>query len=140
MLTHPIPLPLAGAEGLDSRANCALGLPRSRTSTGSSLCAVSPSSPPAHSKRKRNEMLTHLIPLSLAGAEGLDSRANCALGLPRSRTSTGSSLCAVSPSSPPTHSKRKRNRMLTHPIPLPLAGAEGLEPTTHGFGDQYSTN
>ena len=21
-----------------------------------------------------------------------------------------------------------------------LAGAEGLEPTTHGFGDQYSTN
>ena len=24
--------------------------------------------------------------------------------------------------------------MLTHPIPLSLAGAEGLEPTTHGFG------
>ena len=46
---------LAGAEGLDSRANCALGLPRSRTSTGSSLCAVSPSSPPAHSKRKGTE-------------------------------------------------------------------------------------
>jgi len=21
-----------------------------------------------------------------------------------------------------------------------LAGAEGLEPTTHGFGDRYSTN
>ena len=31
---------------------------------------------------------------------GLDSRANCALGLPRSRTSTGSSLCSASPSSP----------------------------------------
>ena len=30
---------------------------------------------------------------------GVDSRANCALGLPRSRTSTGSSLCAASPSS-----------------------------------------
>ena len=24
--------------------------------------------------------------------------------------------------------------------PKDLAGAEGLEPTTHGFGDQYSTN
>ena len=25
-------------------------------------------------------------------------------------------------------------------LSLFLAGAEGLEPTTHGFGDQYSTN
>ena len=33
-------------------------------------------------------------------AAGLDSRANCALGLPRSRTSTGSPLCTVSPSNP----------------------------------------
>ena len=32
---------------------------------------------------------------------GFDSRANYALGLPRSRTSTGSSLCTVSPSNPP---------------------------------------
>ena len=31
---------------------------------------------------------------------GFDSRANCALGLPRSRTSTGSSLCTASPSNP----------------------------------------
>ena len=31
---------------------------------------------------------------------GFDSRANYALGLPRSRTSTGSSLCTVSPSNP----------------------------------------
>ena len=36
--------------------------------------------------------------------------------------------------------KEKRNEMLSHLIPLFLAGAEGLEPTTHGFGDQYSTN
>ena len=31
---------------------------------------------------------------------GFDSRANCALGLPRSQTSTGSLLCAASPSNP----------------------------------------
>ena len=48
--------------------------PRSRTSTGSSLCTVSPSSPPTHSKRKRNEMLTHLIPLSWQGQKDLNPR------------------------------------------------------------------
>ena len=31
---------------------------------------------------------------------GFDSRANYALGLPRSQTSTGSLLCAASPSNP----------------------------------------
>ena len=31
---------------------------------------------------------------------GFDSRANYALGLPRSQTSTGSLLCSVSPSNP----------------------------------------
>ena len=39
--------------------------------------------------------------ISLVEMMGFDSRANYALGLPRSRTSTGSSLCTVSPSNPP---------------------------------------
>jgi len=37
--------PLVEMMGFDSRTNCVLGLPRSRTSTGSSLCTVSPSNP-----------------------------------------------------------------------------------------------
>ena len=44
----------------------------------------------------------------LVEAAGLDSRANGALGLPRSRTSTGSPLCTVSPSSP-LHDKEKED-------------------------------
>ena len=40
----------------------------------------------------------------------------------------------------PCHFRRKNKRRddLSHLVFL--AGAEGLEPTTHGFGDQYSTN
>ena len=34
------------------------------------------------------------------GDDGIRSRANCALGLPRSQTSTGSLLCTDSPSNP----------------------------------------
>ena len=36
--------------------------------------------------------------------------------------------------------KTKRNNTLRASFLFVLAGAEGLEPTTHGFGDQYSTN
>ena len=42
----------------------------------------------------------------------LDSRANCALGLPRSRTSTGSPLYTDSPSSPTTHTTQKYPRKI----------------------------
>ena len=38
--------------------------------------------------------------VKVAQEEGFDSRANYALGLPRSRTSTGSPLYTVSPSNP----------------------------------------
>ena len=38
--------------------------------------------------------------------------------------------------SPPT---KQKSRSLSRRL-FCLAGAEGLEPTTHGFGDQYSTN
>ena len=34
----------------------------------------------------------------------------------------------------------KKQRDGTKPSLCFLAGAEGLEPTTHGFGDRYSTN
>ncbi len=33
-----------------------------------------------------------------------------------------------------------RKKHLLKQVLFSLAGAEGLEPTTHGFGDQYSTN
>ena len=48
----------------------------------------------------------------LVEAAGLDSRANYALGLPRSRTSTGSPLCTVSPSTHrrPYHAKTPRQK------------------------------
>ena len=65
----------------------------------------------------------------LAGAEGLDSRANCALGLPRSRTSTGSPLCTVSPSSPPTHAQNNK-RAIAYATTLSLfwQGQKDLNP------------
>ena len=65
----------------------------------------------------------------LAGAEGLDSRANCALGLPRSRTSTGSPLCTVSPSSPPTHAQNnKRALAIATALLLFWQGQKDLNP------------
>ena len=80
-------------------------------------------------KRKRNRPLTRPIPVSLAGAEGLDSRANCALGLPRSRTSTGSPLCTVSPSSPPTHAQNnKRAEAYATTLSLFWQGQKDLNP------------
>ena len=63
----------------------------------------------------------------LVEAAGLDSRANCALGLPRSRTSTGSPLCTVSPSSP-LHDKEKEDIPQGHTF-FYLVEAAGLEPT-----------
>ena len=77
----------------------ALGLPRSRTSTGSPLCTVSPSNP-FHDEKSPRQTTRVRLGLFLAQREGFDSRANCALGLPQSRTSTGSPLCTVSPSNP----------------------------------------
>ena len=65
--------------------------------------------------------------LFLVEAAGLDSRANYALGLPRSRTSTGSPLCAVSPSSP-LLDKAKEDIPQGH-IFFHLVEAAGLEPT-----------
>ena len=46
-----------------------------------------------------------------------------------------------SPSSPSVSnpSKTKKDTLFCVSFFI-LAGAEGLEPTTHGFGDQYSTN
>ena len=51
-----------GSGVIPSRANCALGLPRSRPSIGRSLCAVSPSNPTAPSKRKRRTKPQELYP------------------------------------------------------------------------------
>ena len=63
----------------------------------------------------------------MAQEEGFDSRANCALGLPRSRTSTGSPLCTDSPSNP---FMQKRNLSQTARVQLRLlmAQEEGFEP------------
>ena len=50
--------------------------------------------------QNKKEITTRAISLLLVDQLGLDSRANCALGLPRSRTSTGGSLCTASPQNP----------------------------------------
>ena len=60
-------------------------------------------------------------------ATGFDSRANCALGLPRSRTSTGSSLCTDSPSNPTILVKQKGRTSKARP--LCLVQVTGFEPT-----------
>ena len=78
--------------------------------------------------RKRNHQTFYCSNDSLVvEATGLDSRANCALGLPRSWTSTGSPLCAVSPSSPLFNKAKEdipRGYIFFH-----LVEATGLEPT-----------
>ena len=97
---------------------CGLGLPRSQTSTGSLLCAVSPSSP-TKSKKETNDNRRFPFLVLVTGL-GLA----CGLGLPRSQTSTGSLLCAVSPSSP-TKSKKETNDNRRFPF---LVLVTGLEP------------
>ena len=54
-------VPLVEMMGFDSRANCALGLPRSQTSTGSLLCTDSPSNPLL--------FITNSLPHSLLGGD-----------------------------------------------------------------------
>ena len=54
-------LELVEMMGFDSRANCALGLPRSQTSTGSLLCTDSPSNPLL--------FITNSLPYSLLGGD-----------------------------------------------------------------------
>ena len=63
----------------------------------------------------------------LVQVTGFDSRANCALGLPRSRTSTGSSLCTDSPSNPITFIKQ--NGRASRTLPFHLVQVTGFEPT-----------
>ena len=60
---------------------------------------------------------------------GFDSRANYALGLPRSRTSTGSPLCTASPSNP---IGKKTSRITTRVIRLVYGGENGIR--THETG------
>ena len=78
-------------------------------------------------RRQKNRDTHEGCPYFLVEAAGLDSRANCALGLPRSRTSTGSPLYTVSPSSP-LHNKAKEDIPQGH-IFFYLVEAAGLEPT-----------
>ena len=55
---------------------------------------------------------------------GFDSRANCALGLPRSQTSTGSFLCTDSPSNPLIYVTNSISSFVT------LVEMMGFEPMT----------
>ena len=70
---------------------------------------------------------TRAVLILLVRMTGLDSRANCALGLPRSRTSTGSPLCTDSPSNPAIYTKQ--NGRATRTLPFHLVQATGFEPT-----------
>ena len=84
---------------------------------------------------KRKEHLQMQV-LFLAQAEGFDSRANCALGLPRSRTSTGSPLCTDSPSNP-FNKKRNPNQTARVRFGLLFGGEEGIR-TLVPLGKRFS--
>ena len=76
--------------------------------------------------KSASQNLSVQLTLIVVRVTGLDSRANCALGLPRSRTSPGSPLCADSPSSPVNFTKQ--NDRATRTLSHHLVRVTGLEP------------